>query len=93
MTSVIQSLKRTKTKPLDLGDNLKVEIKCLSLGTLEDLQEKVKALEGNEDPKQQFLPILQAGVVGLEEVTAADLRDFLLEDLQTIAEKVMEVGK
>ena len=55
--------------------------------------DQIKALEKNEDPKAQFLPVLKAGVEGLEEVTAEDLRDFLLEDLQAIANKVMEVGK
>ena len=92
MTNVISLLKRQKTRPLKL-DGVNVEIKCLSLGALEELQSKVRDLEDNEDPKAQFQPVLQLAVVGLEEVTLDDMRDFLLEDMKAISQAVMNLGK
>lgn len=92
--SIIALLSRTKTAPLTLDEGVTIQIKSLSLAALEDLQAQIKALEGkDEDPRMQFLPILKGAVQGLEEATPADIGGFLLEDLNKIATRVMEVGK
>jgi len=92
-TSIIAALSRTKTKSLKLDDSLTVQIKCLSLGALEKLQEDLKLIKDEEDQLAQLMPILRAGVQGLEEVTREDMRAFLLDDLKLIADEVMNVGK
>lgn len=91
--NVIAQLKRTKSRTLTL-DGVSLQLRSLSLNALKQLQTEVEGFENAEvDPRQQFLPVLKAAVVGLEDVTAEDIGDFLLEDLKAIAEAVMNVGK
>jgi len=86
-------LTRSKNTTLKLDAGIELQIKSLSLGALEQLQSEVKKVENSEDPKAQFLPVLRAAVVGLEDVSGEEINGFLLEDLRKIADKVMEVGK
>ena len=90
---IIAALTRTTTKPVQLDEGLTVSVKSLSLGALEGLQEKVKLLSDEANPRAQFQPVLQAAVAGLEEVTLEEMSGFLLEDLKKIADVVMDVGK
>lgn len=91
--NVIALMTRTKNKPLKLDAGVEIQVKSLSLNALELLQKEVDKYKDDANPRAQFLPVLRASVVGLEEVTEEDIGGFLLEDLRTIADRVMEVGK
>ena len=91
--SIVALLTRAKTREFKVDADVTLQMKSLSMGVIEGLQEKVKSLQDNENPLLQFQPILQAAVVGLEEVTVEELRGFLLEDLKKIADEVMNLGK
>lgn len=91
--NVVALLTRSKTKPLKIDAGIEVQIKSLSLSALEALQKEVEQLQNSENPAEQFVPVLRAAVVGLEDVKLEDIGNFLLEDLKLIADKVMEVGK
>ena len=91
--SIVALLTRSKTRPFPLDAGIEIQLKSLSMGVVEDLQTKVKALEDDTNPLSQFQPVLQAAVVGLEEVSLEELRGFLLEDLKKIADEVMNLGK
>lgn len=93
MNSALQILSRIKTRDFKLDEGVVIQLKSLSLDALEKVQARVKELENDENPKRQFQPILQATVVGLEEVSIEEMGPFLLEDLKRIAEEAMNVGK
>ena len=91
--TIIAALTRTKVKPLTLDGGLVINIKSLSLSALEDMQERVKTLGEDANPRAQFQPVLQAAVEGLENVTLEEMGGFLIDDLKAISERAMEVGK
>ena len=80
-----------RTQPVNFMDD-ELQVRLLSVNEVLKLQKQISGEEDSLDNLDTMVKIIKAAVVGADELTPSQIKDFPLADLLTLVEEVMKVS-